>query len=318
MRARVIKAMEDLDYSPSAAAMNFAAGRTGVIAVIANNLDGEWISPLLRGIEKTLMQDRRASLLLGSLTHDGRYDAKVVRSWIEERRVDGAIFLRPRKSERPLLRMVRKHGVAYSVVAADIPSRGGFDIRSDNILGGRLLAEHLLDLGHRRFAYIGGERSSRDSEDRLAGAQAHLEKHDSGISPRNIIEGSFDAQDGRDYAKRWLKMKPSSRPTAVMFGDDTMALGFVGSLLQAGVNVPRDVSVTGFNDIPASGWIWPGLTTIRQQLVKLGESACDQVLQGIAAGSPPDKSPTTTFAVELIARQTTGPAPRRSASRQRR
>jgi DNA-binding LacI/PurR family transcriptional regulator len=257
------------------------------------------------------MRDRRASLLLGSLTHDGEYDPSGVRSWFEERRVDGAIFLRPRKSERPLIEAVRRQGIAYSVVASDVPAKGGFELRSDNVLGGRLLASHLVEFGHKRFAYVGGERSSRDSQERLSGIEQVLRQSGHRLLPRDIVEGSFETDDGRAYAKRWLKRRAQARPTAVLFGDDTMALGFVGSLLKAGIDIPRQVSVTGFNDIPASSWIWPGLTTVSQELVHLGAAACDKVLRATTGGSELRLTRSETFPVELIRRQTTGPAPRR-------
>lgn len=309
MREKVEQAMVELNYRPSAAAMNFAAGRTGVIAVVTNNLEGEWVPPVLLGIEQTINQSRRASLLLGSLTHQGIHDPSIVQAWLDERRVDAAIFLRPRRSEAKLVATAREQSIPFALIAPDISARGGVELRSDNVLGGQLIGEHLINLGHQRFAYIGGEAASRDSRERLKGLLLGLKAAGIRLSERDIFAGSFTGYDGQAFAKRWLKRKRSARPTAVVFADDSMALGFTGALLQAGVQIPHDVSVTGFNNIPATQWIWPGLTTVEQPLVDLGISACQSVLTALEEKTRHPVEQRLQFPVKLIIRATTGSPP---------
>lgn len=309
MREKVQQAMAELDYRPSAAAMNFAAGRTGVVAVVTNNLEGEWVPPVLLGIEQTINQSRRASLLLGSLTHHGIHDPSIVRAWLDERRVDGAIFLRPRRSEARLVETAREQGIPFALIAPDISAKGGVELRSDNILGGQLIGQHLLELGHRRFAFIGGEQTSRDSQERLKGLLIRLDAAGVRLHHRDIVAGSFSGIDGQAFAKRWLRRKKSTRPSAIVFADDSMALGFTGALLEAGVKIPAEVSVTGFNNIPATQWIWPGLTTVEQPLIELGISACEAVLTALELRPPAPAQERVQFPVKLVVRGTTACAP---------
>jgi len=311
MRKKVEAAMKALDYAPSAAAMNFASGRTGVVALVLNNLEGEWIPPVLLGIEKTINTDPRASLLLGSLSHDGKHDPTMVESWLTDRRVDAAIFMRPRRSEAKLIEIAHANDMPVALIAPDIPAKHAFELRSDNVQGGLLLGEHLLSLGHKRFAFVGGEKSSRDSKERLKGLQKALSEAGLQISDREIVAGTFSGEDGRAYARRWLKRKKATRPTAIVLADDSMALGLLGSLSEAGIKVPEDVSLTGFNNIPATQWIWPGLTTVEQPLRELGEAACQSVLNALNGKADAHQSTKIVFDVSLVPRNTTGKAPRR-------
>lgn len=309
MKKKVETAMKALNYSPSVAARNFASGRTGVIGLVVNNLEGAWVSPLLLGIEQSINQDRKASLLLASLTHQGTHDLSVVRSWLKERRVDGLIFVRPRRSESSLVDDARSAGVPFALIAPDISARGGLEFRSDNALGGELVAEHLLALGHLRFAFIGGEKTSRDSRERFLGLERILVSQGLGVPLRDQVTGSFAGEDGKAFAKRWLKRKPSTRPTAIVFADDTMALGFIGEVLKAGVKIPQEVSVTGFNNLPGTELLWPTLTTVEQPLTELGRLACAKLMQQISLSPTPEEVKKSIFPVRLISRGTSGPAP---------
>lgn len=314
VRARVGKVIQKLGYTPWTTARNFSLGRAGCIGLVIEDTQGQWIAQILGGIEGELTQ-KHISLLVGSLMVKGTYDSGTVSSWIRERRVDGLIFTRSTPFERPLIEATRQAGIASALIAPDEEYPGMEMLRSDNVGAGRIVAEHLIELGHRRVAFVGGEartssntwRESVDSVHRLEGLVAGFQERGIKIPDSNAIFLRYHVDSGVEYARRWLKMSRSRAPTAVVMGNDVMAIGFMRTLLAEGVRVPQDVSVVGFDDIPSASMVWPGLTTIRQEMSSMGQVACHIVLSALeqkpAAGS------MHMFPMKLILRESTGKAP---------
>jgi LacI family transcriptional regulator len=174
-----------------------------------------------------------------------------------------------------------------------------------------MLGEHLLELGHRRIGFAGGPKESVDSVDRLRGLeQAIARVKDAEIADEDVHFGeSYLPEAGVSAAAEFLTRPTARRPTAVVLGNDSMALGFLRELLRAGVQVPGDVSVAGFDGVEEGARFWPALTTVAQPMHTLGSSACKALLERIEE-TERDVAMTVEYPMELRARESTGPRPR--------
>jgi LacI family transcriptional regulator len=307
VKARVAKVIAKLGYTPWTTARNFSLGRAGCFGLVMEDSQSEWITQILGGIEEELTA-KHISLLVGSLVLKGTYDATTVLSWVRERRVDGLIFARPGKRERPLVEAARKAEVSLSLITPDESFKSGAVLRSNNAEAGREIANHLYELGHRRIAFVGGPKDSLDSQQRFEGLETGFKALKVKLLPSNVtFAPRYHLEEGRAYAERWLKTARGRAPTAVVLANDIMALGFMRTLQAHGVGVPKDVSVVGFDDIPAASLVWPGLTTVRQQMRSMGAAACRTLLTALSEQQP--ERSVLEFPMDLVVRQSSGPAP---------
>jgi LacI family transcriptional regulator len=174
------------------------------------------------------------------------------------------------------------------------------------------LVHSLAELGHRKVAFAGGPRESIDSRDRLRGLRTALAKRGVTVEGDAVwFATSYASDAGIEYAERFLRQAKKTRPTAVVLGNDVMALGFMRTVLQRGLQIPRDVSVVGFDAIPDGALYWPGLTTVLQPAFQMGAAGCRALLERIP---DPDQDRVTAvqYGVELVVRESTGAVGRRT------
>jgi LacI family transcriptional regulator len=308
-RQRVEKAARDLGYSPSPAARNLKMGRQGCFGVVVESSQGPWFTQVLAGIEEAL-EEKALGLMLGSLALRGRYDDSAVRRWITERRVDGIMFARCTRREEELVRLAKRARLPMAFIAPDEHFGAGPVFATRNRAPAAELGEHLYAFGHRRFAFLGGPHDSVDTNDRLRGLRDALGAHDLDLKPADVtFAPSYGPEGGGPFAAAWLGRPRAQAPTAVVCGNDALALGFLRAVLQAGVRVPDDVSVTGFDGSPEAGLYWPGLTTVRQPSEAMGDAACKALLRLVDNPSVVDTS-RLDLPAALVIRESTGPAPR--------
>jgi LacI family transcriptional regulator len=307
VQERVERVARDLGFTPSAIARNLKRGRQGCLAVVTESSQGDWFQQLLVGVEEELVGES-VSVMLGSLALSGKYDAAAVDRWIQERRIDGVLFVRCTKRERPLVERARRTGMPMVFVAPDEHFGTGAAFRTQNRDAGHDVADHLLSLGHRRVAFVGGPEDSVDGQERLAGLRDGLAGTPAALRANSVFfAGTYRASGGVAYAARWLASRATA-PTAVVLGSDELAFGFLRTVLERGVRVPDQVSVVGFDGTPLAGLYWPGLTTAEQPTRTMGKSACRALLRLVQSrdrASPPDLHLPMTLHV----RESTGPAP---------
>ena len=236
---------------------------------------------------------------------DGAARAEVV-AMIEGGYFSGIILTPPLSDDSALIALLRERNFPTVCVSADaeaLPPRASVGI--DDFEGGREMARYLLKLGHRRFGYIHGEAGHRSAERRFEGLLAALAE--AGISDPDLVEerGRFTFRSGIECADRILSA--SSRPTVIMCGNDDMAAGAMLSLHRAGIRIPNEISVTGFDDTPMSGVVWPPLTTIRQPLRQIGHEAAMRLIGMIASGQTADQ-PFRPVGHKLVVRESTAAA----------
>lgn len=302
---RVEKAIAELGYRPSLMAQSLVTRKAGCIGLVVNSCQSAWFTQILVGVEHAIAPSRN-SVLLGSLSLNGSYDSSAVIDWIHDRRVDGLLLVRGSSRDDDILQTATDAGVPIVLLAPDIDQLPNISVRCNNLNAGRIAATHLLELGHRHFSYAGGPQESLDSRMRLIGIKEALQQSESRLSEADIHFGeSYDHQTGEQHARNYLSLPQSKRPSAVILGNDSLALSFLRTVLAAGVRVPQELSVVGFDGTPEGQRFWPSLTTVQQPTEAMAIHACTALLQIIA--NPSDSPPTSTeFRVELVVRESTG------------
>ncbi len=309
VRARVERVIKELGYVPSPTARSLKYGRRGCIGVAVESVQGPWFMGVLLGIEEELAK-KHVSVMMGGLRQRDQYDQSTVSSWINEHRVDGIIFARYTKSERLLMEAAQSAQIPATFICPDDTLNAGYVVRCRNFDAGRMLGDHLLELGHRRLGFVGGPKDSVDSMDRLRGLRASVEAVEGATlkSEDTSIRGSYVPEEGAEAALDYLRRPAAQRPTAVVLFNDSLALAFLRELLRAGLRVPEDVSVAGFDGVDEGARFWPSLTTVVQPMHTLGSSACRALLERI--DNPQlDEALTVEYPMELVIRESTGKGP---------
>lgn len=274
-RRRILEIAERLNYQPNASAKSLALQRTHTLGVIVPDITSPFYAELVKGVEKEASENGYYLMLCTTTGKPSR--EKMYLRLLGEQRVDGLIFITPRGDET-LIHQIHSAGFPLVVVDRDIQAEDGVvEVIVDNFHGALAAVEHLIALGYRRIGFINGLPELQASRDRLRGYQLALREH--GITPDEqwIQAGDFQEEGGYRCMQRLLRLSPPLE--AVFVASDLMAMGAIRALREAGISVPEDVAVVGFDDIPASAYFNPPLTTVRQPMSKMGAMACRLLLQ---------------------------------------
>jgi DNA-binding LacI/PurR family transcriptional regulator len=271
-RARVNSAIADLGYRPNAIARSMARGRTFTLSAIVQNLTDYTFAAIIEGAEAE--SRRRGYFLLTSSASDPNDVTARIEQLAWHGRVDGMLVFNPfvhpeQMPERfPLV-----------MITPPIPMSDVHSIALDNRACAEIVTRHLLELGHTRIGHITGPPNERASMDRQAGFMNVLMK--AGITPRPdwIIAGDWTATSG--YQGFQQLRASGEMPTAVFAQNDRMAIGLMRAVRDAGLSVPHDLSVAGFDDMPLSSYFDPPLTTFPQNMDAIGAAAAGLLIQAV-------------------------------------
>src|SRR3569833_2632434 len=288
-------AIAKYDFRPNAAARGLALGKTLTIGVVAQAIDSPFYGEGLRGIEACLRQRGYAPLFMSGFWLEEDED-RCMRELIA-RGVDGIIVFAGRLSDAKLKRYAKD--VSVVVTGRQLRSKGLFSLQIDDAQGAMLAARHLVELGHRRIAFITGSENHPDAIERLGGYRKALEDVGIAFDPQLVATGDWHEEGGLRATLGLLESKVNF--TAIFCVNDQTAYGALLGLFRKGLSVPGDVSVVGFADLPSSGYRVPPLTSVRQSIVVLGGRAA-RAGRGRRAGSRPRLSPPP---VELVVREST-------------
>jgi len=282
---RVLALAHELGYSPSAAARSLVTRRTHTIGVVVTSIADPFVSDVVDGIEATLAEQDYALILALSRSEPER-ELAVVRL-LSEHRVDGIIVAASRVGalhDQDLARLQ----VPLVLLNNQAETAGTHSLEVDDVLGARVAVAHLLQLGHRRVAYIGCPDRPRSHARRLEGyRQAHLDRR-LHPQPELILEGrgaEGDRSRGATGLTGLLSLSPP--PTAVFCYNDITAIGALEAARHYGLRVPKDLSLVGVDDVREASLVTPALTTVRQPRREMGQRAADMLLallRGEAAG----------------------------------
>lgn len=264
----------EMGYQPSAAARSLKTHQTRVLGVVVNSIDDPFFAEILRGIED-VAQSSNYSLFIAASQRDPERERTIVRT-MREHSVDGVIICSTSFSAGQG-RALADFGVPIVVVNNQAAEDYRYSIYHDDVDGTRQLTRHLIELGHRRIAYLGNSISGRTTLDRLSGFQQEMAEAGYPIPPEYLLQvagGSPEnGQEGLD-----LVLDLPLRPTALICFNDMMAIGVLKGLHQAGLRVPEDMSLTGFDNIVFSAYTNPPLTTFDQPKRTIGSRAAEQLL----------------------------------------
>jgi LacI family transcriptional regulator len=274
-KQRVWQAINDSGYRPHALARSLVTNRTHIIGiVIPEAVTTVFTDPffplLLRGATE-VCNIHEYQLLLSLFTAPARQEEmcqRVLRSGY----VDGVIVASAVVDD-PLIPSMLRDGVQLVSIGRH-PNAQVHYVDGDNVGGARMAVEHLIRLGHRRIGTITGRLGLTVGQDRLAGYRQALQAHGIMVEENLISEGDFSESSG----KRGMEHLLAFSPTAVFAASDSMAIGALKALREAGKRVPQDVALVGYDDIPIASLIEPGLTTVRQPIERMGSMAAELLL----------------------------------------
>jgi len=288
-------AIADLGFRPDPSARGLAGGRTMSVGVLTQFIDSPFYGEALRGIEDVLQEHHYVPLFASGHWSDPDEQARI--ELLIERKVDGLIILTGRLSNQTLIETAQK--IPVVVTGRYLVANNLFSIDFDNEGGCRLAVRHLVALGHQKIAFISGPADHPDAQQRLAGYRAELRAR--GISPDDQLLGQGDFQEAGGKQAMNAVLRRGAAFSAVIAANDQMAYGARLALHIAGLRVPEDVSLVGFDDLPHSAFTLPPLTTVRQPVYDIGKLAAQAALR-LLSGETPD---TALIEAHLVTREST-------------
>lgn len=297
-RMRVQEVIERLDYHPSKAARSLASQKSSTLAVITYGMEYFGPTQMVVNIERHA-RDAGYDLIYSNVdpTSDDDINSRI--KTLAQWSVDGIVLIAPVKSYR--YSQFLKNFASTPMIQIDIaPDTNVPSVIIDQYHGGLLATQHLLDLGHRDFCTIHGPLSWYGAQSRLNGYHTALKS--AGIQSLAEAEGDWTAQSGYSATKTIFSQHDF---TALVAGNDQMALGTIRALADLGKRVPEDVSVIGFDDIPEAEFFLPALTTIKQEFRLLGKMGIEYLIHII--NDPDSANGQQIITPELVIRQSTAP-----------
>ncbi|AQZ61856.1 Transcriptional regulator, LacI family [[Actinomadura] parvosata subsp. kistnae] len=305
-RDLVLGVMAEIGYKPTAARHEQPRERT--LVTVLDIVESRYAGTVLQGILVAATAAQAELLLRLPPGEPVSTSPAVARGWMEEQRASGVVGLIALAVAMPDAMLLAAEELELPIVTIDpidTTESRLVSIGSTNWAGGRSATEHVIRLGHRRIGWIGGPLGSAPSLERFHGYQAALDS--AGITPDRALvrHEAFAVEAGQRHGRDLLSLP--ERPTAIVAGNDEIAVGVLAAAKELGIAVPGELSVTGFDDTPQAQWTTPRLTSVRQPLVGMGRMAVETVL-GMADGVQP-ASRHLQLATTLSVRDSTGPGP---------
>lgn len=302
-RTKVLATAEKLGYVANLQARSLAGGKTRIIGLLVPGLDNGYIGEIVRGIDEEIAKFNYDLMLYTTRRRVGS-EAHYVKA-ISNGLSDGVILIVPLFYHDYLVSL-REHNFPYVVVDQIDPQFNSPVVDATNWQGAYDATRYLLDLGHRRIAFIKGLGGLQSASDRLAGYKAALNDCNVIYDETLVVEGDFFTPSGYEAARQLIQQTP--RPTAIFAANDLMAVGALQAIQEQGLSIPQDISLVGFDDIPQASIVHPRLTTVRQPLEQMGRVAVNLLIEQIENGNQVDLAPRrVTLATRFIERESCRP-----------
>lgn len=272
-RLRVLKAAEELGYQPNLVARSLRTDQTYSIGLIVENILSPFIPPIVRGIQDRLEMDGYFGIIINA-GWDPEAEAEAIQN-LSKRHIDGIIFVESclRSSDEVSELADQPHVFVHRL----FNSLSLNSVVPDDHYGAQLATKHLAQLGHRRIAFINGPEGWDATINRMAGYQEELAAWGIPFDPALVERGDWEVQSGYLAAQRLIELEDP--PTAIFAGNDLMALGAIYAIQEAGLRVPGDMAVVGYDDRDLSGFVRPAITTIRMPCEEMGRASAGALLR---------------------------------------
>jgi len=301
-KRRIVEVAEELDFAPSLSARRLSLGKTQTITVVVSFLTRPQAAERLRGIDAALADSEFDLVIYNVETVEKRNQYFLTLPL--RQRTDGLLVVSLPPSDEDVLRLQRSD-VPIVFVDARENTAGLARVLGDDVAGGELATQYLLELGHRRIGYVGDAFANpfgfTSSRDRFEGYKRALALARIDAADERVALGAHGRYEARDLAATMLSHP--ARPTAIFAGSDTQALGVLAAAQDLGLHVPDDLSVIGYDDIEACDFV--GLTTVRQHLFESGRQGAQLLMSEIVRREP--IPPSVVIQPEIVRRRTTGP-----------
>ncbi|MGH7558728.1 MAG: LacI family DNA-binding transcriptional regulator [Gemmatimonadota bacterium] len=308
-RHRIEEVAERLHYTPNIAARSLITRKTLTIGVLLPDLYGEFFSEVIRGIDRAARAGGYHLLVSGS--HNDRREIEAAVQAMHGR-VDGLIVMSPGLEPWAIVTGLPRR-LPLVLLNCEVGENGFDAVNVDNHGGAREMVRHLLGLGHRRVAIVGGPHDNFDARERLRGYRDAIGEADAERSAELELEGDFTESSGHRAAQRLLELDP--RPTAIFAANDSMAIGALSALRDAGVEVPEEMVVVGFDDIPIARYLSPPLSSVHVPIRGLGVRAVERLLESMTDGN---EKTVEVLPTRLVVRESCGGPAARAAREARR
>lgn len=299
-RERVLSVIRDLRYIPSAVARSLKNDKTHTLGMIIPNNSNPYFAEIIQGIEAESFK-LGYNIILCNSYDDPKKQAAYTRV-LMEKRIDGLIIVSS-GSDEELNQLLSDEGIPKVLVDREVPGLAADFIEADHEQGGYLATKYLIDLGHRDIACVSGPKTLLPSSDRVQGYWRALKE--AGIALRDdfLAHSDFTSQGGFTAFQQLLALK--QRPTAIFASNDLMAIGGLCAAHQAGVNIPEELSVIGYDDIALASFTTPRLTTIAQPKYEIGVLTAQVMVKRILNAELP--LCREMLETQLMIRQSTAP-----------
>jgi LacI family transcriptional regulator len=302
-RDRVVAVAKELGYQPHLVASGLRRGQTMTVGVVVPDLGNPIFAPLARGATHALEGANYMPLLADTQDDHDRL-ARILRH-LAERRVEAIIITAARLDDDQILVELRQQGIPVVVAIRTVTSSGLPSVLHDDLAGGQMAAQHLLDLGHERLGQVRGSLEVEPFVRRSEGFAATVEAAGAALVPDVEPVPHLRADEGRSATLQLLEVAADRRPTALFVQNDVMALGALLAIRDLGLRCPEDISIVSYNDAFFTSHTHPPLTTVRLDAYQVGQQAGELALELI---TEPDRDhPGSCVPPELIVRGSTAP-----------
>lgn len=300
-REKVQAVIEKYGYTPHPEARALALRKSYLVAMIYDNPSPQYIVNMQRGILDAL-EDSDLQLVIRPCDRNEDNYYETIRTFIKQQRFFGAILPPSVSEDQDLVDMIEDAGCRYVRIASVIMDAPHNTVKTHDCEGAEKAAHHIADLGHKRIAHIRGPLTFRSSHERFRGFELALSEYGIRLDSGLVMEAGYTFETGFECARQLLAME--NRPTAVFCGNDEMAIGAYQAARQAGIRVPEELSIVGYDDTPIASRTWPRLTTVRMPIREMGKAAGKLLLED--PSGPPIRR-YISFTPELIVRESTAP-----------
>jgi LacI family transcriptional regulator len=294
-RLRIEALLRETEYRPNGVARGLKLRQTLVLAVVIPDITNPFFAALFRGVEDAA-SPRGYNVLLCNTDGSPSRQRSHLQS-LHARRVDGVIMASSFLKD-PTVRWLRHQGIPYVLVNRFSDQGHDAFVGSNDLVGGRLATEHLIELGHRRIGHLAGKPTVSTGIMRRRGYLAALAGHGLTADPQLVVESGYTEDGGAHAAERLLALP--DRPTAIFAVTDMTAVGAFGVARRLGLRIPEELAIVGYNDIPLATRMVPALTTMHVPIHDFGAAAARLLLEQIETGEPSQRR--VIFNPELIIR----------------
>lgn len=276
----LIKAIaEELDYNPNILARNFVKQKSNIIGLVLPDIFDEFFTEIIKGVEQYCFKEGYYTMVTSS--HSKRTTVESIINFMTTGLVGGIILMAPAIGDN-IADIIKKSTVPFVVINGKKELSNVDSINVDNYQGAFKITEYLIKKGYKKIAHLTGAANNVDALERLRGYTDALKKHNIKLNKSWIVEGAFTIDSGVEGFNKIISLK--NRPEVIFAANDMMAVGCYNAARKAGIKIPSEIGIAGFDDIFISGYLTPRLTTIKVPIYEIGANAAKLILKRINKG----------------------------------